>query len=205
MSKKQFIFLASYHKFLRKSTLLNIIGGLENEYEGNLYIDGDNVANYKEQKMSVVRKEKMSYIFQFYNLISDLTVKENIQVCMELTPNPLDLDSLMKTLGLDVLQDKYPNQLSGGQQQRCAIARAIIKNPKILLCDEPTGALDYANSKQILQLLEEINQKYKTTILMVTHNEAISQMSHHIIKIKDGMIDQEIHNETPEKANNIDW
>lgn len=188
-----------------KSTFMNIIGGLESADEGEVLIDGVKTTEFKENQMAVFRRDRFGFIFQFYNLIPDLTVEENIKVCMELTDKPLDLGEIMTTLGLKELSEKYPSQMSGGQQQRCAIARALVKNPEILLCDEPTGALDYKNSKEILQLMENINKKYNTTILMVTHNEAISQMAHHVINIKDGMIHDEKKNDSPKEVKNIEW
>lgn len=159
-------------------------------------MDGKEISGLSEDALSIYRRDYIGYIFQFYNLISNLTVKENIQVCEYLTKDPLNMDELLKTLGMTEQQNKFPSQLSGGQQQRCAIARALIKNPKLLLCDEPTGALDSKTSRDILILLEEINKKYGTTILIVTHNTAIKGMVHKVIKIKDGMISKDYTNET---------
>lgn len=156
-----------------KSTLLNIIGGLESVDTGNVIIDGKDIANLDSVGLSKYRRDTLGVIFQFYNLVPNLTVTENIEVCEYLTKNPLDKNELLQILGLWERKDKFPNQLSGGQQQRTAIARALIKNPKLLLCDEPTGALDYSTSKDILQLLEDVNKKYGTTIIIVTHNDAI--------------------------------
>ena len=149
-----------------------------------------------QTELSEYRRDNLGYIFQFYNLVPNLTVRENIQVCEYLTKTPLDMDELLETLGLTGHQNKFPSQLSGGQQQRCAIARALIKNPKLLLCDEPTGALDSKTSRDILTLLETINAKYGTTMLIVTHNNSIKDMVHKVIRIKDGQISKEYNNET---------
>ncbi len=179
-----------------KSTFLNCIGGLDTLDSGSVIVDGKEIADLKQKQLSNYRRDSLGFIFQFYNLVPNLTVKENIQVCEYLSKNPMDMGELMDTLGLTEHQNKFPSQLSGGQQQRCAIARALIKNPKILLCDEPTGALDSKTSKEILVLLEKINQKYGTTMLIVTHNNAIKSMVHKVIVIKDGIIHKEYENQT---------
>ena len=179
-----------------KSTFLNCIGGLDTLDSGSIQVDGTEIFGMKQEKLSDYRRDNLGFIFQFYNLVPNLTVKENIQVCEYLTKQPLDIDELMETLGLTEHQNKFPSQLSGGQQQRCAIARALIKNPKLLLCDEPTGALDSKTSRDILILLEEINRKYGTTMLIVTHNNSIKNMVHKVIIIKDGQIKKEYENET---------
>lgn len=188
-----------------KSTLLNLIGGLESVDSGEIIINGKKINKLSSNDLSRYRRDDLGFIFQFYNLVPNLTVRENIEVCEYLTKQPLDIDDLLNTLGLEEHQNKFPKQLSGGQQQRTAIARALIKNPKLLLCDEPTGALDYKNSKEILMLLEKINQKYNTTMLIVTHNSAIKDMVHKVIKVKDGRITENIDNETLIKAANLDW
>lgn len=179
-----------------KSTLLNCIGGLDLPDVGSILVDGTEIVGMNQNKLSDYRREHLGFIFQFYNLVPNLTVRENIQVCEYLTDNPLDMDELLDILGLTEHQNKFPSQLSGGQQQRCAIARALIKNPKLLLCDEPTGALDSKTSRDILALLEKVNEKYGTTMLIVTHNNSIKNMVHKVIRIKDGQIHQEYHNET---------
>lgn len=179
-----------------KSTFLNCIGGLDTLDSGSIQVDGAEIFGMKQEKLSDYRRDNLGFIFQFYNLVPNLTVKENIQVCEYLTKQPLDIEELMETLGLTEHQNKFPSQLSGGQQQRCAIARALIKNPKLLLCDEPTGALDSKTSRDILILLEEINRKYGTTMLIVTHNNSIKNMVHKVIVIKDGQIKKEYENET---------
>lgn len=178
-----------------KSTLLNCIGGLDTIDSGSVKVDGKEIAGLNQDSLSDYRRENLGFIFMFYNLVPNLTVKENIQVCEYLTSNPLDIDDLIETLGLKEHQNKFPSQLSGGQQQRCAIARALIKNPLLLLCDEPTGALDSKTSKDILILLEKINAKYHTTMLIVTHNNSIKDMVHKVIRIKDGQISREYENE----------
>lgn len=179
-----------------KSTLLNCIGGLDALDCGSIQVEGKEIAGLKQGALADYRRENLGFIFQFYNLVPNLTIKENIQVCEYLTKNPLDRTELIDILGLTEHQNKFPSQLSGGQQQRCAIARALIKNPKLLLCDEPTGALDSATSRDILALLEEINAKYGTTMLIVTHNNSIKNMVHKVIRIKDGLISREYENET---------
>lgn len=178
-----------------KSTLLNCIGGLDDIDSGSCKIDGLEIAGLKKDALSDYRRDTLGFIFQFYNLVPNLTVRENIEVCRYLTKNPLDMDELLTTLGLKEHADKFPSQLSGGQQQRTAIARALIKNPKLLLCDEPTGALDSNTSRDILILLEKINQKYGTTMLIVTHNNSIKNMVHRVIYLKDGLISKEYINE----------
>lgn len=179
-----------------KSTLLNCIGGLDNIDSGSVKVDGKEVGGLSADKLADYRRDNLGFIFQFYNLVPNLTVCENIQVCEYLAEKPLDMEELLQTLGLSEHRNKFPSQLSGGQQQRCAIARALIKNPKLLLCDEPTGALDSKTSRDILILLEEINKKYGTTMLIVTHNNSIKNMVHKVIILKDGMIKKEYENET---------
>ncbi|MFA9398181.1 MAG: ABC transporter ATP-binding protein [Clostridiaceae bacterium] len=179
-----------------KSTFLNTIGGLDQLDSGFIKVDGKEIVGLKQDALSDYRRDNLGFIFQFYNLIPNLTVKENIQVCEYLTKTPLNIDDLLAILGLTEHQNKFPAQLSGGQQQRCAIARALIKNPKLLLCDEPTGALDSKTSRDILILLEEINHKYGTTMLIVTHNASIKNMVHRVIKIKDGQISKDYSNAT---------
>ena len=179
-----------------KSTLLNCIGGLDTVDAGSIRIDGREIADLKAEALSDYRRDNLGFIFQFYNLVPNLTVRENIQVCEYLSEQPLDMEELLETLGLTEHQNKFPSQLSGGQQQRCAIARALIKNPKLLLCDEPTGALDSKTSRDILILLEEINRRYGTTMLIVTHNNAIKNMVDQVIVIKDGEVRKDYKNET---------
>ena len=177
-----------------KSTLLNTIGGLDTVDSGHIHIDGKEITGLRPEALSDYRRDTLGFVFQFYNLIPNLTVRENIEVCQYLSNPPLDIDELLDILGLTEHQNKFPPQLSGGQQQRCAIARALVKNPKLLLCDEPTGALDSKTAKEILILLEKINQEYGSTMLIVTHNDAILRMVHQVIEIKDGRIDKEYDN-----------
>lgn len=179
-----------------KSTLLNCIGGLDVVDSGSIQVDGKEMVGLKPEELSDYRRDYLGFIFQFYNLVPNLTVRENIQVCEYLTENPLNMDELLNILGLTEHQNKFPAQLSGGQQQRCAIARALIKNPKLLLCDEPTGALDSKTSRDILVLLEKINAQYGTTMLIVTHNNAIKDMVDQVIILKDGLIRKNYRNET---------
>ncbi len=177
-----------------KSTLLNCIGGLDEIDAGSVVVDGKEISGLKSGALADYRRENLGFVFQFYNLVPDLTVRENIQVCEYLTGQPLDLNELLETLGLFEQRDKFPSQLSGGQQQRCAIARALIKNPRLLLCDEPTGALDSKTSREILILLEKINEKYGTTMLIVTHNNSIQNMVHKVVVVKDGLIKSDYEN-----------
>ncbi len=188
-----------------KSTLLNIIGGIESADEGCIDIGDDCTSNMTEKALTLYRRNHLGFVFQFYNLIPNLTVKENIEVCAYLSKNPLEINGLLKTLGLYEHRHKLPSQLSGGQQQRCAIGRALVKNPSILLCDEPTGALDYQTSKDILALIEIINQKYHNTIIIVTHNNAISNMAHRVMKMRDGLIVKNYTNDTIVSAKDLEW
>ena len=184
--------------------MLNCIGALDTMDSGSVKVDGNEIAGLNADELSEYRRANLGFIFQFYNLVPNLTVKENIEICQFLTEDPLDMEELLDTLGLTEHQDKFPAQLSGGQQQRCAIARALIKNPKLLLCDEPTGDLDSKTSKDILILLEKINQQYGTTMLIVTHNNAIRNMVHKAIIIKDGQISEEYENETRVPAKSLE-
>ncbi|SFN84107.1 putative ABC transport system ATP-binding protein [Pseudobutyrivibrio sp. UC1225] len=188
-----------------KSTLLNIIGGVDSADSGYISIDGEKLEDMNEKALTNYRRKHLGYVFQLYNLIPNLNVKENIEVGAYLSDKPLDIDDLLHTLGLFEHRYKLPNQLSGGQQQRTSIGRAIVKNPDILLCDEPTGALDYNTSKEILGLIESVNQRYGNTIIMVTHNEAISHMADHTIKLRDGVVRKNIVNENKTSAADLDW
>ena len=188
-----------------KSTLLNIIGGIETADAGNIIIDGEKLEAMNEKKLSLYRRKHLGYVFQSYNLIPNLTVKENIEVGEYLSDNPLPLDDLLHTLGLWEHRNKIPNQLSGGQQQRTSIGRAIIKNPSILLCDEPTGALDYKTSKEILKLIEDVNQKFGNTVVLVTHNDAIKNMADQVVRLRDGQIRHNDINKNKISAGDLDW
>ena len=188
-----------------KSTLLNIIGGIDSPDEGDIAIDGVKLGNMKDRELTRYRREHLGYIFQMYNLIPNLTVRENIEVGAYLSKKALSVDELLEVLGLTEHQKKLPSQLSGGQQQRTAIGRAIVKNPDILLCDEPTGALDYNTGKEILKLIETVNQQYGNTIIMVTHNDAIQQMADLVVKLRDGGVRKSYRNETKVKAEDLEW
>ncbi len=178
-----------------KSTLLNCLGGLDSIDTGSVTVAGTSVEKLKGERLADYRRKNLGFIFQFYNLVPNLTVRENIQVCEYLSKSPLDMNELLEVLGMSEHADKFPSQLSGGQQQRCAIARALVKNPKVLLCDEPTGALDSKTSRDILMLLEKINAKYDTTMIIVTHNNSIKNMVDHVIYIKDGEVSKDYYNE----------
>lgn len=188
-----------------KSTLLNIIGGIDSADSGYIVVDDEKIEEKSEKELTIYRRKHLGYVFQMYNLIPNLTVRENIEVGAYLSDNPLDVDELLKTLGLFEHQRKLPNQLSGGQQQRTAIGRAIVKNPDILLCDEPTGALDYNTSKEILKLIEDVNKKYGNTVIMVTHNDAIKNMADRVVKLRDGVIRSNVVNENKISATELDW
>ena len=188
-----------------KSTLLNIIGGIDRADEGDILISGEKMADMNERRLTRYRRKHLGYVFQMYNLIPDLTVRENIEVGAYLSRQALDVDELLHTLGLFEHRNKLPSQLSGGQQQRTAIGRAIVKNPDILLCDEPTGALDYNTSREILKLIETVNQKYGNTVIMVTHNDAIKDMADRVVRLRDGQIRDNIRNAVKIPAAQLEW
>ena len=202
--KNEFIGIIG-HTGSGKSTLLNIIGGIDSADSGYISINGDKLEELGEKKLTQYRRKHLGYVFQMYNLIANLNVKENIEVGAYLSDSPLDIDDLLHTLGLYEHRHKLPNQLSGGQQQRVSIGRAIVKNPDILLCDEPTGALDYNTSKEILKLIEDVNVKYGNTVIMVTHNEAIRHMADHVIKLRDGAVRHNDINEHKISAADLEW
>lgn len=188
-----------------KSTLLNIIGGLDSADKGHVIVNGNDIAAFNAAKLSEYRRKYLGFVFQFYNLVPNLTVLENIQLGEYLSENPLNISEIMEVLGLCEFQNRFPGELSGGQQQRCSIGRAIIKNPKLLLCDEPTGALDYKTSKDILSLIEHINEIYKTTVIIVTHNRSISEMTHKTVYLKDGAVKSTEINKNRKKAESLEW
>ena len=188
-----------------KSTLLNILGGIDRADSGDILIDGERMADMNEKALTLYRRRHLGYIFQMYNLIPNLTVRENIEVGAYLSRRPLDVDELLHLLGLWDHRGKLPNQLSGGQQQRTSIGRAIVKNPDILLCDEPTGALDYKTSKEILKLIETVNQKYGNTVIMVTHNDAIRLMADRVVRLRDGAIRSNKTNAVKVPAQDLEW
>ncbi|MBR3573879.1 MAG: ABC transporter ATP-binding protein [Lachnospiraceae bacterium] len=188
-----------------KSTLLNIIGGIDTPDSGYVSINGDKLEDMNEHQLTLYRRKHLGYVFQMYNLIPNLNVKENIEVGAYLSDKPLDVEEVISTLGLKDHKYKYPSQLSGGQQQRVSIGRAVVKNPDILMCDEPTGALDYKTSKEILALIEDCNKKYGSTVIMVTHNEAIRYMADHVIKLRDGVVRHNDLNDNKIPASELEW
>ncbi len=188
-----------------KSTFLNLIGGLEPADSGTIEVAGTELTALSAKQLGEYRRRELGFVFQFYNLVPDLTIRENIEVCQYLSKNPLPIDDLLKSLGLWEHRSKFPRQVSGGQQQRCAIGRALVKNPGLLLCDEPTGALDYQTSKEILALMEGINREYGCTIVIVTHNDAIKNMAHRILRLRDGMLAEDELNTHPMRARDLTW
>ena len=188
-----------------KSTFLNLVGGLEKADAGTISVGGTEITSLPDRELVEYRRRELGFIFQFYNLVPDLTIRENIEVCEFLSKEPLPMDELLNSLGLWEHRDKFPNQVSGGQQQRCAIGRALVKNPSLLLCDEPTGALDYRTSKEILRLMEDINREYGCTMVIVTHNDAIRHMSRHILRLRDGELVEDTRNEHVLPVSEISW
>ncbi len=188
-----------------KSTLMNILGGVDRADSGSVFIDGTDISGYSDGQLTEYRRLSVGFVFQFYNLVPNLTVSENIEVCSNISRSPLKLDEVLQAVGLSDKKRRFPRELSGGEQQRVAIARAIIKNPKLLLCDEPTGALDYQTSRSILKLLQQVNGTYGTTILMITHNAAIAAMANRVYKLRNGLIAEETVNETVAQAERIEW
>ena len=188
-----------------KSTLLNIIGGIDSPDEGSICLNNKHMEKMSQKELTMYRRDHLGYIFQMYNLVPDLTVRENVEVGAYLSKDPIDVDEIIELTGLKDHQNKIPNQISGGQQQRTSIGRALVKKPEILLCDEPTGALDYKTSKEILALIEDVNRKYKTTVIMVTHNAAIKHMSDRTVELKDGRVVDSFVNEHKVSAVELEW
>ena len=188
-----------------KSTFLNLVGGLEAADSGSINVGDTELTSLTPKQLGEYRRDKLGFVFQFYNLVPDLTIKENIEVTAHLSKDPLNVDDLLRSLGLYEHRNKFPRQVSGGQQQRCAIGRALVKNPGLLLCDEPTGALDYKTSKEILQLMEDVNRTYGCTIIIVTHNAAIARMANRVLRLRDGRIVEDELNESPVAAAELDW
>ncbi|MEE1160067.1 MAG: ABC transporter ATP-binding protein [Atopobiaceae bacterium] len=188
-----------------KSTFLNLVGGLEPADGGSIGIGDTELTTLGDHDLVEYRRSQLGFVFQFYNLVPDLTIRENIEVCEYLSPNPLPIDDLLESLGLWEHRSKFPNQVSGGQQQRCAIGRALVKNPSLLLCDEPTGALDYNTSKEILELMEHVNREYGCTIVIVTHNDAIKHMAHRILRLRDGVLVEDAVNHDVWPAADLEW
>lgn len=188
-----------------KSTFLNLIGGLE-DADGDTVSVGDcELTALSSKNLGEYRRRELGFVFQFYNLVPDLTIKENIEVTAHLSISPLPMEELLRSLGLWEHRNKFPRQVSGGQQQRCAIGRALVKNPGLILCDEPTGALDYKTSKEVLELMERVNQKYGCTLVIVTHNAAIARMADRVLRLRDGHLVEDEVNESPVPASELDW
>lgn len=188
-----------------KSTVLNILGGMDSADSGALIIDGVNIAEYSDKQLTAYRRTDVGFVFQFYNLVPNLTAKENIELASQIAPDALDVATVINQVGLSQRQDNFPAQLSGGEQQRVAIARALAKNPKLLLCDEPTGALDYETGKQVLKLLQDTARDMGTTVIVITHNSAIAEMADRIIKINDAEVREIIINDAPKDVSDIEW
>ena len=188
-----------------KSTFLNLIGGLEGADGGTISVGNCELTALSSKDLGEYRRRELGFVFQFYNLVPDLTIKENIEVTAHLSANPLPLEDLLRSLGLWEHRNKFPRQVSGGQQQRCAIGRALVKNPGLILCDEPTGALDYKTSKEVLELMERVNREYGCTIVIVTHNAAIARMADRVLRLRDGRLAEDEVNESPVSASELDW
>ena len=188
-----------------KSTFLNLIGGLEDADGGTVSVGGCELISLSSKDLGEYRRRELGFVFQVYNLVPDLTIKENIEVTAHLSANPLPMEDLLRSLGLWEHRNKFPRQVSGGQQQRCAIGRALVKNPGLILCDEPTGALDYKTSKEVLELMERVNREYGCTIVIVTHNAAIARMANRVLRLRDGRLAEDEVNESPVSASELDW
>jgi len=188
-----------------KSTVLNILGGMDQPDEGQIVIDGQDIAKYTERQLTQFRRTEVGFVFQFYNLVPNLTAKENVELASQVSPNSLDVVTTLEQVGLGKRLDNFPAQLSGGEQQRVAIARALAKNPKLLLCDEPTGALDYTTGKQVLKLLQETSRSTGTTVIVITHNSALAPMADKVIKINDAKVRSIELNPTPVSVDSIEW
>ncbi len=188
-----------------KSTFLNLVGGLEAADSGSINVGGTELTSLTPKQLGEYRRDKLGFVFQFYNLVPDLTIRENIEVTAHLSVNPLPIDDLLHSLGLYEHRAKFPRQVSGGQQQRCAIGRALVKNPGLILCDEPTGALDYKTSKEVLELMERVNREYGCTLVIVTHNAAIARMADRVLRLRDGRLAEDEVNNSPVPASELDW
>ena len=188
-----------------KTTTLNILGGMDTATSGKVLVDNKEITRLTNRQLITYRRNDIGFVFQFYNLVQNLTAKENVELATQLCPDALDVDEILNKVGLESRKDNFPSQLSGGEQQRVAIARAIAKNPKLLLCDEPTGALDYKTGKSILKLLQNMARKENMTVLIITHNGAIAPMADKVIHFKNGTAEKIIINENPESIDNIEW
>lgn len=188
-----------------KSTVLNILGGMDKPDEGEIWVDGKNIAKYTMKQLTQYRRDEVGFVFQFYNLVPNLTARENLELATQISPNALDVDQVLASVGLAHRVDNFPAQLSGGEQQRVAIARALAKNPKLLLCDEPTGALDIETGKQILKLLQNTARETKTTVIVITHNSSIASMADRVIYINDAKVRETVINPRPRSVEEIEW
>lgn len=188
-----------------KTTCLNILGGMDSATRGKVLVDNKDITNYSDKELIMYRRNDIGFVFQFYNLVQNLTALENVELAVQLCKDHLNPKTILNKVGLQKRMDNFPSQLSGGEQQRVAIARAIAKNPKLLLCDEPTGALDYKTGKQILKLLEETSRKEKMTVIIITHNAAIAPMADKVIKFKNGSASDIIINKKPKSIDEIEW
>lgn len=188
-----------------KSTLMNIIGGIDRADSGTVEVDGERITDLYDNQLVEYRRESVGFIFQFYNLVPNLTVAENIEVVSNISTNPLKTDEVLSAVGLHDKKNRFPRELSGGEQQRVSIARAIVKNPKLLLCDEPTGALDLETSRGVLSLLQKVNAQFGTTILMITHNSAVAGMAHTVYRLRSGEVAEVTHNSEIIPAERIEW
>jgi putative ABC transport system ATP-binding protein len=188
-----------------KSTLLNIVGGMDLPSEGRVFVMGKEITTYDDKALTLYRRNTVGFVFQFYNLMSNLTAKENVELATEICKDALNIDDVLKAVGLDDRSDHFPSQMSGGEQQRVAIARAVAKNPEILLCDEPTGALDFQTGVTILDLLSRINKEFNKTVIVITHNAAIAQMADRVVKMRSGKVLENYINEAPVSTERIEW
>lgn len=188
-----------------KSTILNLLGGMDTSSSGKIIVDGAHINEFNAKQLTTYRRYDIGFVFQFYNLVQNLTVRENVEFAAQICKNPLDIDSTIKAVGLQDRMNNFPAQLSGGEQQRVAIARALAKNPKILLCDEPTGALDYQTGKAVLKLLQDTCINSNVTVIVITHNLALTPMGHKVIKVKNGKVDSITINENPTPVEQIEW
>ena len=188
-----------------KTTVLNILGGMDTASEGAIYVAGNDIANYSERQLTKYRRDEIGFVFQFYNLVQNLTAKENVELASQICKEPLEAEQVLREVGLAERINNFPAQLSGGEQQRVAIARALAKNPKLLLCDEPTGALDYMTGKSILKLLQDTCRERNMTVIVITHNSALTPMADRVIKIKNGKVTQVAQNDNPVSVDTIEW
>ena len=188
-----------------KTTVLNILGGMDSVSSGNVIVDGSDISGFNEKQLCEYRRNDIGFVFQFYNLVQNLTAKENVELALQICRFPLDPIKVLKMVGLEERMNNFPSQLSGGEQQRVAIARAVAKNPKLLLCDEPTGALDYVTGKQVLKVLQNMCFEERVTVVIVTHNSALADMGHKVIRVRSGRVDSITLNETPKNIEDIEY